>query len=236
MVMKLYELCGKDEARRFSPFVWRTRLALAHKGLAFEGIPWRFTDKEAIAFTGQGKVPVLVDGDNSVFDSWEIALYLDKTYADRPRLIPEGAEGLMRTFNTWADTQYHSHVRPLVLMAIMDALDEKDATYFRETREALFKVPLEEVAGPDPLAHLPAFRNCLQPVRATLSQSAFMGGEAPNYADHIVMASIMWIKTVTPLALFTADDPLFDWCNRMLAQYDGEAGKAPGFPFEAATS
>ena len=236
MAMKLYELCGKDADYRFSPYVWRTRLALAHKGLAFEGIPWRFTDKEAIAFTGQGKVPVLVDGDNSVFDSWEIALYLDKTYADRPRLIPQGAEGLMKTFNTWADSQYNLHIRPLVLMPILNMLDAKDAAYFRESREAIFKTTLEELAGPDQTAHLPAFRNCLQPVRATLSQSAFIGGESPNYADHIIMGGIMWIKSVTPLALFMEDDPLFGWSQRMLAQYDGAAGKAPGFPFKAATS
>ena len=38
-------------------------MALAHKGLAVETIPWRFTDKAALAFSGQERVPVIRDGD-----------------------------------------------------------------------------------------------------------------------------------------------------------------------------
>ena len=33
---KLYELAGADENRRFSPYCWRARMALAHKGLEVE--------------------------------------------------------------------------------------------------------------------------------------------------------------------------------------------------------
>ena len=58
-----------------------------HKGLPFDTIPWRFTDKDAIAFSGQGRVPVLVDGDEVVSDSWTIATYLEDAYADRPSLF-----------------------------------------------------------------------------------------------------------------------------------------------------
>ena len=47
--LKLFELVGTDETRPFSPFRWRTRMVLAHKGLAADAIPWRFTEKEAIA-------------------------------------------------------------------------------------------------------------------------------------------------------------------------------------------
>ena len=49
MPLKLYELVGTDPSRPFSPFCWRTRMALAHKGLSAETIPWCFTDKAAIA-------------------------------------------------------------------------------------------------------------------------------------------------------------------------------------------
>src|SRR6202140_4330987 len=49
MPLKLFELVGTDEERPFSPFCWRTRMALAHKGLSAESIPWCFTEKEAIA-------------------------------------------------------------------------------------------------------------------------------------------------------------------------------------------
>jgi glutathione S-transferase len=72
MPLKLFELVGTDEARPFSPFCWRTRMALAHKGLIAESIPWCFTEKQAIAPHKSEKVPVLLDGETSVADSWVI--------------------------------------------------------------------------------------------------------------------------------------------------------------------
>src|SRR6266436_5385349 len=73
MPLKLFELVGTDEARPFSPFCWRTRMALAHKGLSAQSIPWRFTEKDAIAPHNSEKVPVLIDGETAIVDSWAIA-------------------------------------------------------------------------------------------------------------------------------------------------------------------
>jgi glutathione S-transferase len=91
MALKLFELVGTDEQRPFSPFCWRTRMALAHKGLSAESIPWCFTEKDAIAPHNSEKVPVLIDDETSVADSWAIANYLEDTYSDRPSLF--GGEG-----------------------------------------------------------------------------------------------------------------------------------------------
>jgi len=88
--IRLYDLAGEDPDRRSSPYCWRIRMALAHKALDFETVPWRFTEKEAIAFSRQGRVPVIVDGDRTVHDSWKIAEYLEEAYADRPLLLPGG--------------------------------------------------------------------------------------------------------------------------------------------------
>ena len=41
----------------------RIRMALAHKDLEVETIPWRFTEKDAIAPHNSEKVPVLIDGE-----------------------------------------------------------------------------------------------------------------------------------------------------------------------------
>jgi glutathione S-transferase len=76
VVIKLYELAGLEDKRCFSPFCWRVRFALLHKGLSFESIPWRFTQKEVIVFSGQEKVPVIVDGEKVIYDSRVIAEYL----------------------------------------------------------------------------------------------------------------------------------------------------------------
>ena len=40
----LFELAGADQSVRFSPHCWKTRMALAHKGLTAQSVPWRFTD------------------------------------------------------------------------------------------------------------------------------------------------------------------------------------------------
>jgi glutathione S-transferase len=48
MVLKLYDLAAADEERRFSPYCWRIKMALAHKELKVETIPWRFIEKDAI--------------------------------------------------------------------------------------------------------------------------------------------------------------------------------------------
>ena len=87
MTLKLFELVGTDVGRPFSPFCWRTRMALAHKGLSAETIPWCFTEKDAIAPHKSEKVPVLLDGENSVANSWAIANYLEDRYPDRPSLF-----------------------------------------------------------------------------------------------------------------------------------------------------
>src|SRR4029079_10376464 len=80
MAIVMHDLAGADPARRFSPYCWRAKLALAHKGLTVETIPWRFTETDALAFSGQARVPVIRDGHRVVFDSWSIAEYLEDTY------------------------------------------------------------------------------------------------------------------------------------------------------------
>ena len=50
MTPVLYELRGRDDRLRFSPFCWRARLALAHKGIEAELVPMLFTDKSPSDF------------------------------------------------------------------------------------------------------------------------------------------------------------------------------------------
>ena len=79
-----------DPDLRFSPYCWANKFALAHKGLPLETVPWRFTEKEAIAFSGQKLVPVIRDRERVVSDSWVIAEYLEDTYPE-PALFGSGA-------------------------------------------------------------------------------------------------------------------------------------------------
>lgn len=61
-VRKLIELSGADDARKTSPYCWRIRFALTQKQLQYESKPWRRVEKDAISFTGQGKVRLSCSG------------------------------------------------------------------------------------------------------------------------------------------------------------------------------
>src|ERR1700709_2059274 len=103
MSIVLYDLAGADPDVRFSPYCWRTRFALAHKGLPVETLPWRFTEREAIAFSGQGKGPVIQDEGAVVAARWAIAGYLEDQVPS-PTLFG-GTMGRAHALfvNAWAD-------------------------------------------------------------------------------------------------------------------------------------
>ena len=164
----LYDLAGADPDRRFSPYCWRAKLALAHKRLAFETIPWRFTEKEVIAMSGQDRVPVLIDGDRVVSDSWNIADYLENNYPHTPSLFggPEG-RSLARFVSHWTDTVMVMSIARMVVADVHAVIHEKDTDYFRASREARLGKSLEEVVA-DREAALPVFRQGLDPLRALL--------------------------------------------------------------------
>jgi glutathione S-transferase len=87
MALIFYERVGHD-GRRPSPFSWRIRYALAHKGLDFEVRPVRFADVGTIrALSGQHLTPILSYGDHVVHETWDIACYLEDQFPDRPSLF-----------------------------------------------------------------------------------------------------------------------------------------------------
>jgi len=229
MAITLYDLAGAEADRRFSPFCWRTRLALAHKGLAVETVPWRFTDGDKIAFSGQGKVPVIVDGGKTVFDSWTIADYLDATYPNRPLLAGPRERALAKFIGNWTDTVLHPGVARLIMLDVFVHLDREDQPYFRTSREARVGMTMEAFCA-DRDGNLAAFRQSLTPLRATLQGQHYLGGEAPGYADYIVFGAFQWARCISKLQLLAADDPIAAWRQRILDAFDGLAGKAKGYP------
>ena len=228
MTITMYDLAGADPAVRFSPYCWRIRMALAHKGLAVETIPWRFSDKEAIAFSGQGLVPVIRDGDTVAHDSWAIADYLDKAYADRPMLM-DGPQGraLASFARHFAQTVFSPIALKAVLFDIYRAIDAGDRDYFRKTREARVGATLEAFVISEEEARA-AMKPALAPLRALLQEQPFVNGDAPAFADYCIFGGFMWVRGVSRKQLLTEDDPVYAWRERMLDLFDGLARKAPG--------
>ena len=229
MSLKLFELVGTDESRPFSPYCWRTRMALAHKGLEADSVPWRFTEKAAIASYGSEKVPVLLDAGKAIVDSWVIANYLEDAYPERPSLFGgEGGRALARMTNWWGDIAVVGGMFPLIVADIPSHLAANDAAYFRKSREARLGKPLEEAsAGRD--NNVAAFRKSLDVMRFTLKTQPFLGGASPNYADYIVFGGFQWARAVSPFKLLEADDPIYAWREKLLDAFDGLARKSQGY-------
>src|SRR3546814_15719030 len=90
MAITFFDLCGRD-AKRFSPYGWRTRMALAHKGLDYDLELVKFTEKHTLAFPGHALVPVIRNGERTVNDSWATAEYREDAHPQRHSLSRRAA-------------------------------------------------------------------------------------------------------------------------------------------------
>ncbi len=223
MPITMYDLAGIEADRRFSPFCWRARMALAHKGLAVETVPWRFTEKDKLPTPNDGRVPVIVDDGKVVHDSTAIAEYLEAQYPDRPSLFGgEAGRALTRFVQNWTETVLQVGLIRFVVLDIHKRIGPADQVYFRESREARLGATLEEVVK-DRETRLPAFRASLDPLRRTVERQDFVAGAAPACADYIVFGAFQWARSVSDFELLAADDPVRAWRGRMLDLYGGIA-------------
>jgi glutathione S-transferase len=215
MALVLYELGGSRD-QRYSQFSWRSRLALGHKGIEAETRPVRISDKAAIAFSGQDKVPILVDGDNVVCDSWRIAEYLEAAYPDRPSLFGgEVGRGLARFVNAWVDRQIIPRIVPLLMIDVIKGVDAADAQHLRQNMGKAFRATLEKLAE-NRDSDMVGFRRLLDPARATLRAQPYLCGDKPAYADYILFSVFQWARIVSAFDPLEADDAVATWRERML--------------------
>jgi glutathione S-transferase len=214
--LELYELGGPD-GQRYSLFSWRTRFALAHKSLSYRSVPVRVSDKASIAFSGQTKVPILIDGDRVIFDSWAIAEHLEDRFADRASLFGgDIGRGLARFMNAWVDRQLVPSLAPLLMLDVVGLLDVEDAAHLRKGMEAAFRATLEEVAARRD-QQIVAFRRSLDPARKTLQAQPFLSGAAPAYADYILCGLFQWARIVSAFEVLEPSDPIVAWRDRVFA-------------------
>jgi len=224
-VIKLWELQGKS-GRRYSLFSWRARMALRHKGLAFETQPVCMSDKAAIAFSGGKTVPVIQDGDTVVRDSWRIAEHLEDRYPERPLFGSPIGRGMAQTFNTWVDRVPVGAMLAVIVSDIHERVDPQDEQYFRQMMEGILKRSLEEAREKreDALRRL---GSALEPMQAALKRQPFVCGQNPAYADYALFSVFQWARVMSPQEVLGPESPLCSWRERMLDLYDGFARNVP---------
>jgi glutathione S-transferase len=220
--VRLYELV-LENGRSASPYVWRIRYALAHKGVPFECVPIGFTEIPKV-FGGRFKtVPVIEHGDTILAESWDIADYLERAFPGQPPLFSGPAEhAMVRLMDTWFSAQIMRKMFRLYVLDVHNAARPEDRPYFRQSREGYLEgTSLEEFTS-DRAATLPALREALTPLRSQLSRFAFLGGNTPNYADYIALGAFHWVASVSSLPLLArSDDTLRRWLDKGFDLYGG---------------
>jgi glutathione S-transferase len=220
--VRLYELV-MENGRSASPFVWRIRYSLAHKGIAWETVPLGLTDIPK-QFGGRFKtVPIIEDGATAMNESWDIADYLDRTFPDRrPLFCSESERATVRLLDSWLSTDILRKMFRVYALDVHNAARPEDRPYFRSSRERWLKgVTLEEYTS-DRVTQLHTLREALQPLRSHLTQHSFLGGSTPNYADYIALGLCQWIASVSTLPMLAADDHVLkSWLDRGFDQFNG---------------
>jgi glutathione S-transferase len=187
----------------------------------------RVSDKSAIAFSGQDKVPILRDGDAVICDSWRIAEHLEERFPERPSLFGGAAgKALTRFVASFVDRQLLPKLAPMLMVDVLGIVDDEDGAHLRQGMERAFKRPLEELAAARDKEVI-AFRRLLEPARASLAASAFLNGAAPAYADYALFSLFQWVRIVSSFELLEEKDPLFGWRERMLGLHGGLARSMP---------
>jgi glutathione S-transferase len=220
--VRLYELV-LENGRSASPYVWRIRYALAHKGVPFECVPIGFTEIPKV-FGGRFKtVPVIEHGGTMLAESWDIADYLERAFPSLPPIFSGPAEyAMVRLMDTWFSAEILRKMFRLYVLDVHNAARPEDRPYFRQSREAYLKgTSLEEFTA-ERAAALPALRETLMPLRTQLSRCPFLGGSAPNYADYIALGAFHWVASVSTLPLLAhSDDALRRWLDTGFNLYGG---------------
>ncbi|KAF2714534.1 hypothetical protein K504DRAFT_420418 [Pleomassaria siparia CBS 279.74] len=202
-----YDIASAPPLRTFAPNPWKTRFSLNIKGLPYRtqwtdlpdiaalreklGVPANRTLPDGTAFH---TLPVLQDlSTNTILgDTFEIALYLDKTYPDGPSLILPGTTGLTAAFNAHVDGLFTKFTVLCDQMPFDPRIAEAVQAIFakRFGVKSLADMQLkDDEREPKLVALEAALGELAKAYRHTVGP--WLDGERPMYADVIVGA---WLK------------------------------------------
>lgn len=210
--MKIYEL-SSTKGILFSPPCWRVRLTLELLGLDYESVPVTYTAIKKIDHGQFTTVPVLENESLIINDSFQIAKYINTTYAAREKLFPLEAVKAQAIFMQKIMDHIHILTSKAVLYDIFDELADEDKEYFRASREKRIGKKLEEIKSikEDATADmLVSYSNLEQYV----AQNDFFGGDKPNYADIIVLSHLQLPIQLGGIKVFDKLPELGKWTAR----------------------
>ena len=227
-MITLYDLVFQDD-RRPSPFCWRAKFALAHKGLTW-------TERaDGLHREGQDRLRRFADraGDQGRREAGartagRSPITSTRRYPDKPLFKSEMARSYARFINGWVDTPVHAALFPLMVGDLYDRVRPVDKAYIREVAR--------QAAGHDatsPRSRRRRARRGCRPSAPCWSRRAgrcrsrsSCPATTPAYPDYALAAPSCGPRIVSPLELLEADDPVHAWRERMLDLFDGMGRKA----------
>ena len=166
-------------------------------GVEYENVPTHFSGDtkkpEFLAINPNGRVPVLTDGDVTLFESMAINLYLAKKYDGglQPKTLEDEARAVQWSF--WGMTELEAHLIQMLLHRVMLPEAERDASQIEAAAEALER-PLKVLDG-------------------ALAERPHLLGDAFSIADLNVASVLSMAKIVSfDLAGFPNVKRWFDSC------------------------
>lgn len=171
MAMTFYWISG-------SPYAWRVMLALEYKGLEYESRrldPAKGEHKTAdyLAMNPRGKVPVLQDGDFTVYESLAILTYLEKVKPD-PNLLGSTAR---ETAQIWQSVcEFDNYVAPAVMAIVGPVLFESGKAERSEIEKSAVAIHDE-----------------LESLNQQLTESEYVAGDRLTAADLTFLPIVQYL-------------------------------------------
>ena len=221
-IITLYDLVLAN-GMTLSPFVWRVKMAILHKGFELNAVPTSYNDIKNILDGTHTRLPVIEDKGTVVEDSMDIIDYLDANYSDHPLLFnSKGERNYARFLDAW---MFQNVVRHWFTCYCLDQVKQscpEDKDYIRESRERLFlqERKMEDVVV-DREKRLVDVRPNLEPLRVHLQDSKWFAGDEPNHIDYLMLSHFFWCASIATCPPLEKNDPLLEWINRGFDLFDG---------------
>ncbi len=214
MTMVLYDL-GDTADRPISPYSWRIRESLHLLAIPFEGRLLSLTGIRK-QFTGANRtVPILIDGDREIGESWQIAEYLSQHRDPEGQLFGGAGGKLLAAFVTdWVDATVMGQVYRMIVKDVHDALHPEDRDFFRAGQEKKLGATLEDLEAARELVR-PTFQTSLYPARRAIKSRPYITGDHPGFGDFALHSTFQWSRKVSRFQLLRPDDRLNEWIQRM---------------------
>ena len=117
-------------------------------------------------------------------------------------------------------------VIPIAMFQAYKLLHANCKPYFRESREAMFGMKLEDVQV-DKTTGMANLTKTLKPFDEVLSTNNFLGGDNPTYADFLVFGILKWMDIVSTYRALDDTSPTGHWFMRLQNLYGGHAASVP---------